>query len=78
MGMLEANLLWNTILMDFLGSQHQLSGPGNDIGLGSVCFDFSSTNVVQLSKLSNLLLISTGFLKFPFQHSFQIGTKIQL
>ena len=22
-----ANLLWNTILMDFLGSQHQLSGP---------------------------------------------------
>ena len=24
---LEANLLWNTILMDFLGSQHQLSGP---------------------------------------------------
>ena len=26
-GILEANLLWNTILMDFLGSQHQLSGP---------------------------------------------------
>ena len=26
-GTLEVNLLWNTILMDFLGSQHQLSGP---------------------------------------------------
>ena len=51
---LEANLLWNTILMDFLESQHQLSGPGNDIGLGSGCFDFRSTNVVQLSKLSKV------------------------
>ena len=26
-GTLEANLLWSTILMDFLGSHHQLSGP---------------------------------------------------
>ena len=28
---LEANQLWNTILMDFLGSQHQLSGPGEKL-----------------------------------------------
>ena len=26
-GTLEVNLHWNTILMDFLGSQHRLSGP---------------------------------------------------
>ena len=27
---------------------------GNDIGLGSICFDFRSTNVVQLSMLSKV------------------------
>ena len=28
--------------------------PGNDIGSGSVCFDFRSTNIVQLSMLSKV------------------------
>ena len=29
-------------------------------------------------KETNPLLISTGFLKYPFRHSFQTGIKIQL
>ena len=35
-------------------SESRPAPPGNDIGSGSVCFDFRSTNVVQLSMLSKL------------------------
>ena len=36
-------------------SESRPAPPGNDIGSGSVCFDFHSTNVVQLSMLSKVV-----------------------
>ena len=35
-------------------SESRPAPPGNDIGSGSVCFDFHSTNIVQLSMLSKV------------------------
>ena len=37
---------------------------GNDIGSGSVCFDFPTTNVVQLTMLSK-------YLRSPYNHGQQ-------
>ena len=44
-------------------------------------YGFAAAQVIsyfKIIKLLNPLLISTGFLKYPFRHSFQTGIKIQL
>ena len=54
------------------------SMPALEMSIPKELVGFSESGSAKKCKDPNPLLISTGFLKYPFRHSFQTGIKIQL